>query len=230
VIDKKFYIYKSSNLIIQVDFFNMTSYANRTNASSFLQSIKRKRDEIEDVKTTKDIQSPSKIKKGLCHHKGCTKYGSFCSVGQKNKYCATHMREIDPSFKNREPISKIQRKLCKHEGCTKYAGFGPIGQKKMYCATHMREMKISTFVRTGRFCKGGCGKQPIYGPPDSNSFEYCQDCKPAGYMNIKKKLYPICKIVECHKHSMRGNTYCRDHMSHILDVPFSGLITPDVQS
>ena len=217
-------------MIIQVDFFNMTSYANRTNASSFLQSIKRKRDEIEDVKTTEDIQSPSKMKKGLCHHKGCTKYGSFCSVGQKNKYCATHMREIDPSFKNREPASKIQKKLCKHEGCTKYAGFGPIGQKKMYCATHMREMKISTFVRTGRFCKGGCGKQPIYGPPDSNSFEYCQDCKPEGYMNIKKKLYPICKIAGCHKHSMRGNTYCRDHMSHILDVPFSALITPAVQS
>jgi hypothetical protein len=174
------------------------------------------------------------MKKGLCHHKGCTKYGSFCSVGEKKKYCATHMREIDPSFKNREPASKIQKKLCKHEGCTKYAGFGHIGQKKIYCATHMQEMSVSaqlpTFVRTGKFCKGGCGKQPIFGHPDSNSFEYCSNCKPEGYINIKAKLYPICKIAGCSKNSMRGNTYCRDHMVHILDVPFSELITPTVQS
>ena len=175
----------------------MSSIANRRNANAFLQTSKRKIDEVEDVK---------------------------------------------PSLESNPEKKKRSDKKCIGEGCTKFASFGPIGQKKIYCKKHFDAMLLSlpqtqnsitslpAFKRAGNLCKGGCGKQPTFGPPDTDLMTYCYDCKPDGYVGNKHKLYPKCKAEGCRNRTTRVKVYCKDHMSHALDITFSSLVNSTSQS
>jgi hypothetical protein len=180
-------------IIIKTYTSTMSSIVNRRNANAFLQTSKRKIDEVEDVK-------PS--------------------------------LESNPEKKKRVRVDK----KCIGEGCTKFASFGPIGKKKIYCKTHYDAMILSlpttqnsitplpSFTRAGNLCKGGCGKQPTFGPRDTELMTYCKDCKPDGYVGNKLKLYPRCKAKGCRNTTTRVKIYCKDHMSYALDITFASLV------
>jgi hypothetical protein len=164
----------------------MDSCTIRDNANKFLNSIKRKFNEVEEVKNDNNVDNKSSVEtqprkkiliRKLCIGEGCTKFAGFGHPGKKKIYCKKHRDEF-----------------------------------LLSCKSNNSKDPLPNLKRSGTVCKGGCGKYPTYGPKESDLMIFCKDCKPVDYVSNKYKLYPECKILGCKKSTTREKVYCKDHI------------------
>ncbi len=81
----------------------MSFVANRTNANAFLQSLKRKSDNVEYVNTpikSEPVKKPRIRLDKLCIHQGCNVFASVGPIGRKKLYCKSHSYEMSDLIQN----------------------------------------------------------------------------------------------------------------------------------
>ena len=140
---------------------------------------------------------------------------------------ATKQNKVHKSSK-KSPINDLFRKAvslhkkkCIHPGCLLFASFGYRNQKKLYCLTH--KPKDKKLIRCGILCKGKCGKQANFGPPDLDIKTHCNTCKPDEYVSKKKK----CTIEGCTSNVVKKHMCIKHYHQSLIEKEPQVLVDDD---
>eukprot|EP00122_Pirum_gemmata_P021007 Pgem_evm2s19598 len=113
---------------------------------------------------------------------------------------------------------------CITENCRRKCFFNNLNNPiPLYCVKCSRSYDNMVNVVSGRFCRGGCGRQPSYNFKPSKVALYCNRCKTPGMKNVISKE---CVGEDCEKrpsfnypHNINVPLYCKKcRLEGMIDV------------